>query len=156
MRSNAEPMENETRLERSARPRLRARAATPRGGATVIAAITTVATVGFGVLMTVIDHSNFTTVGQGLWWAVQTVTTVGYGDHVPTNVPGRLVAAVVMLVGLAFLAVITAAITGSFVARATDERVARLVGGAAPATKDDVRELKERLERIEAFVRERS
>ena len=61
-----------------------------------------------------------------------------------------------MLIGLAFLAVITAAITGSFVARATDERAARSSGGAAPATENDVRELKEQLQRIEALVRERS
>jgi len=104
---NAEPMENETRLERWLERAL-ARAETPRGGAAVIATITTIATVVFGLLMTVIDHKNFTTLGQGLWWSVQTVTTVGYGDHVPTNVAGRLVAALVMLLGLAFLVVITA------------------------------------------------
>ena len=148
-------MGNETRLERWL-DRALARASTPRGGAIVIASITTLATVGFGGLMTVVDHHNFTTVGQGLWWSVQTVTTVGYGDHVPTSVAGRLLAALVMLIGLAFLAVITAAITGSFVARATNERAARSVGGAAPATENDVRELKEQLERIEALLRERS
>lgn len=153
-RSNAELMEHETRLERWL-DRAIARAETPRGGATVIAAITTIATVGFGLLMTAIDHRNFTTVGQGLWWAVQTVTTVGYGDHVPTTSAGQLVAAVVMLVGLAFLAVITAAITSSFVARATEERTRRS-DGAAPATAQDVRETNERLDRIEALLRERS
>ena len=84
--------------------------------------------------MTAIDHKNFTTLGQGLWWSVQTVTTVGYGDLVPTNASGRLVAALVMLLGLAFLAVITAAITSSFVARATEERRGATGGGAAPAT----------------------
>src|SRR5690348_4568137 len=64
---NAEPMENETRLERWL-DRAIARAETPRGGATVIATITTIATVAFGLLMTAIDHKNFTTLGQGLWW----------------------------------------------------------------------------------------
>jgi len=148
-------MADETRLERWL-DRALARAVTPRGGAAVIAVVTTVATVGFGGLMTLVDHHNFPTVGQGLWWSVQTVTTVGYGDHVPTNTEGRLLAALVMLIGLAFLAVITAAITGSFVARATDERAARSSGGAAPATENDVRELKEQLGRIEAILRERS
>jgi voltage-gated potassium channel len=147
-------MENESRLERWL-DRALARAATPRGGATVIATITTVATVVFGLLMTAIDHSNFTTLGQGLWWSVQTVTTVGYGDHVPTNVAGRLVATLVMLLGLAFLAVITAAITSSFVARATEERTRR-AGAASPATGDDVREITVRLDRVEALLRERS
>jgi voltage-gated potassium channel len=144
-------MENETRFERWL-DRALARAETPRGGATVIAAITTIATVGFGLLMTTIDNKNFTTLGQGLWWAVQTVTTVGYGDHVPTTTAGQLVAAAVMLLGLSFLAVITAAITSSFVARATEERIRR-AGGAAPATAHDVREVNERLDRMEALLR---
>ena len=146
-------MENETRVERWL-DRALARAETPRGGATVIAFVTTIATVGSGLLMTAIDHRDFTTVGQGLWWAVQTVSTVGYGDHVPTDVAGRLVAALVMLLGLAFVAVITAAITSSFVARATEERMRRV--GVAPATEQHVREVKERLDRIEAVLRERS
>lgn len=151
---NADSMENETRLERWL-DRALARAETPRGGTEIIAGITTIATVAFGLLMTAIDHRNFTTVGQGLWWAIQTVTTVGYGDHVPTNTAGRLVAALVMLLGLAFLAVITAAITSSFVARATEERTRR-GGGAAPATAHDVRDINERLDRLEALLRERS
>ncbi len=148
-------MEDETPLERWL-DRALARAETPRGGAVVIATITTIATVVFGLLMTAIDHKNFTTVGQGLWWAVQTVTTVGYGDVVPTNASGRIVAALVMLLGLAFLAVITAAITSSFVARATEERARRTGGDAAPATADDVRNINERLDRMEALLRERS
>jgi len=65
------------------------------------------------------------------------------------------VAAAVMLLGLAFLAVITAAITSSFVARATEERMRR-AGGAAPATAHDVRDINERLDRIEVLMRERS
>ena len=68
------------------------------------------------------DHDNFPTIGAGLWWAVQTVTTVGYGDHVPTSVVGRLLAAVVMLLGIGFVTVITASITGAFVARSRREQ----------------------------------
>jgi voltage-gated potassium channel len=147
-------MEKETRFERWLERAL-ARAQTPRGGAEVIATITTIATVVCGLLMTTIDHKNFTTLGEGLWWSVQTVTTVGYGDQVPTNVTGRLVASLVMLLGLAFLSVITAAITSSFVARATEEQ-ARRAGGAAPATEHDVRGINERLDRLEALLRERS
>jgi voltage-gated potassium channel len=105
--------------------------------------------------MTTVDHKNFDTLGLGLWWSVQTVTTVGYGDHVPTNVAGQLVAAFVMLLGLAFLAVITAAITSTFVARAAEEQTRRS-HGAAPATAHDVRDINERLDRLEALLRERS
>ena len=79
---------------------------------------------------------------------------MGYGDVVPSNTAGRLVAAAVMLIGLAFLAVITGSITSSFVARATEEREKRL-GGAPPATVHDVREITERLDRMEALLRER-
>jgi voltage-gated potassium channel len=146
-------MDDETRVERWLDSAL-ARASTPRGGATVIAAVTTIATVTFGVLMRTIDPKNFSTLGQGLWWAVQTVTTVGYGDVVPTDTGGRLVAAAVMLLGLAFLAVITSAITSSFVARASEQRTRR-AGGAAPATAHDVRDINERLDRLEALLRER-
>ena len=69
-----------------------ARAATPRGAASVIAVATTLITVGAGLLMTVVDHENFPSLGCGLWWAAQTVTTVGYGDNVPTSFNGRLIA----------------------------------------------------------------
>ncbi len=146
-------MEDETRVERWLDSAL-GRAQTPRGGAAVIAIVTTLATVASGLLMRSIDHKDFTTLGQGLWWAVQTVTTVGYGDKVPTNTAGRLVASLVMLLGLAFLAVITAAITSTFVARATAQQTKRI--GVAPATEHDVREVQERLDRIEALLRERA
>jgi voltage-gated potassium channel len=84
-------MENDTRVERWL-DRAIDRAATPRGGTMVIATLTTTATIGCGLLMTLVDHKNFTTVGLGLWWAVQTVTTVGYGDHVPSTTAGMLLA----------------------------------------------------------------
>jgi voltage-gated potassium channel len=145
-------VEHETRLE-SYLGRAIGRATTPRGGAMVIATATTIATVGCGVLMTIIDK-DFTTVGEGLWWAVQTVTTVGYGDQVPSGAAGKLVAALVMLFGLAFLAVVTAAITSSFVGRATEEW-AKQGEGETPDTESSLREVHERLDRIEALLRQR-
>jgi voltage-gated potassium channel Kch len=54
-----------------------------------------------------------------MWWAVQTVTTVGYGDVTPKRITGRLVGGAVMLEGVAFIAILTAVITSTFVARAT-------------------------------------
>ena len=72
--------------------------------------------------MTVVDRDGFPTIGSGLWWAVQTVTTVGYGDHVPTNAAGQIMAALVMLLGIGFVTVITASITGAFVARSRREQ----------------------------------
>ena len=125
-----------------------ARATTPRGATIVIATASTVITVGAGLLMTLVNGENFPSIGAGLWWAVQTVTTVGYGDNVPTNLTGRL-AVLVMLLGIAFLTVITASITSTFVSRIRREGTPP---GAEPATAEQVRQLDSRLERIEAAL----
>ena len=113
--------------------------------------MTTVITVGAGLLMTVIDHDNFPSLGGGLWWAIQTVTTVGYGDAVPETTSGRLLAALVMLLGIGFLTVITAAITSTFVAQAGR----RLKAGSGDPSAEQLTRIDERLERIEAALRER-
>ena len=72
-------------------------------------------TVAGGILERVIDHGEFSTIGKGLWFALQTVTTVGYGDVTPRQADGRFIAAVMMLAGIGFLAVITASVTASLV-----------------------------------------
>jgi voltage-gated potassium channel len=141
-------MADATRLERRL-DRAVARATTPRGAAVVIATVSTGMTLGAGLLMTVLDRNNFPSIGSGLWWAAQTVTTVGYGDHVPTNVAGRLVAVLVMLLGIGFLTVITAAITSTFVSRS---RLERAPSDAEAAMAEQFRQLDGRLERIEAAV----
>jgi voltage-gated potassium channel len=97
--------------------------------------------------MTVVDQDNFPSLGSGLWWAVQTVTTVGYGDDVPTTVSGQLLAALVMLLGIGFLTVITAAITSTFVARSRQARS----NADLPAAKQ-LQQMNERLKRIEAAL----
>jgi voltage-gated potassium channel len=88
---------------------------TARRAARIIASFTVSATIIAGVLIHFTDEQNFPNIGDGLWWAVQTVTTVGYGDLVPTSTTGRLVAALVMIGGIGFLTVITAAITSTFI-----------------------------------------
>ena len=90
----------------------------------MIVTATTVVVVGAGALISVLDREEYPNVGIGMWWALQTVTTVGYGDVTPTHVAGRLVAAAVMLQGIAFIAIITAVITSTFVARATRQQEA--------------------------------
>ena len=151
MSANSTVMEDETRLEQRL-DRVVARAASPRGAAVVIATVSTSITVGAGRLMTVADHKSFPSIGSGLWWAVQTVTTVGYGDHVPTTVAGRLVAAVVMLVGIGFLTVITAAITSTFVSRSRREQT---LSGPSSPTEEQLKQIAGRLERIEAALTDR-
>jgi voltage-gated potassium channel len=142
-------MADATRLERRL-DRALARATTPRGAAIVIATVSTVMTVGAGAVMTVIDHENYPSVGSGLWWAAQTVTTVGYGDNVPMTFAGRLVAVLVMLFGIGFLTVITAAITSTFVSRSRPEQAPS--SDAETALAEQFRQLDSRLERIEAAL----
>ena len=93
-----------------------------RTAAGVIVSATTVVVIGGGVLIRLLDHGEYSDIWVGMWWALQTVTTVGYGDVTPKNPSGRIIAAFVMLQGIAFLAITTAAITSTFVARATKER----------------------------------
>jgi voltage-gated potassium channel len=126
---------------------------TPRGAVLVVVVAWTTITFVAGLTMSLVDHSNFRSLGMGLWWSVQTITTVGYGDHVPGTVPGRLLAAFVMLAGIGSLTVITAAITSSFVARSA---TAPTPEDAETATPEQLRRIDERLGRIESALSGRS
>ena len=68
-----------------------------------------------GAAEATVDHGDFKTSWDGIWWAVVTVTTVGYGDLYPHSVAGRLVAMLLMFVGIGFIAVLTASIASTFV-----------------------------------------
>ena len=138
---------SETRIERRLE-RWVARATTPRGAAIVIATVTATITLAAGLLMMVIDRDNYPTLGSGLWWAMQTTTTVGYGDNVPTTVGGRLLASLLMLFGIGFLTVITAAITSTFVARSRLE----LDSDDEALATEQLAQIDKRLERIEAAL----
>ena len=130
-----------------------------RTAAGVIVTATTVVVVAGGVLMRLLDHAEYSNVWVGMWWALQTVTTVGYGDVTPKNPSGRIIAAFVMLQGIAFLAVTTAAITSTFVARASKEREK-----ARAADEDDTEvriearllSIDQRLDRVEKMLASRS
>jgi voltage-gated potassium channel len=88
---------------------------TARRAAQVIAAATAILVVAAGVVMHFVEPSMFPNIWIGMWWAVQTVTSVGYGDVVPSTVAGRLLALVVMINGIAFLTVVIATISAAFV-----------------------------------------
>jgi hypothetical protein len=121
-----------------------------RLAANVIVTATVLVVVVGGVMMRVLDHKEYASVWLGMWWVLQTVTTVGYGDLTPESPIGKILTSVVMLWGVAFLAIITAAITSVFVARAQRERAADVEEAAAGArhTVDD------RLDHIDAQLRE--
>jgi voltage-gated potassium channel len=83
------------------------------------------------------------------------VTTVGYGDVTPKHTSGRIVAAFVMLEGIAFLTIIIAAITSTFVARATEEREeAEEAEGETAAQRIEARldDMTVRLDRLESLL----
>ena len=88
----------------------------------VIVSATAVVVLGSGALIWALDHSEYPNIWVGMWWALQTVTTVGYGDVSPTKPSGRIIATFVMLYGVAFVTIFVAAITSIFVARAAAER----------------------------------
>ena len=89
--------------------------------------------------------------------AVQTVTTVGYGDVTPKDTAGKIVGVIVMLEGIAFLAIVTAAITSAFVTRAQREQKS---GAPAEETSAEtpgdpqLKQIDARLERVESLLLE--
>jgi voltage-gated potassium channel len=92
-----------------------------------------------------IDTGDFKSFWDGVWRAAVTVTTVGYGDIYPTSVGGRIIAIVVMLVGVGFLAVLTATIASYFVKTDRGEEHATITAALA-RIEDDIAALKAQLE----------
>lgn len=130
-----------------------------RTAARVIVTVTAVVVVVGGVLMRVLDHDEYPNIWVGMWWALQTVTTVGYGDVTPRNPSGRIIAAFVMLEGIAFLTIVVAAITSTFVARAAKEReVAQAADEDAAEVRVEARldGIEQRLDRLEQMLRKRA
>ena len=78
------------------------------------------------------------TIEDGIWWALVTITTVGYGDITPLTTLGRLVAGTLMFVGLGLIATVTAIVSAKFIANYVDHH-----------TNDDVLE---KLEEVEAEI----
>ena len=113
-----------------------------RGSLVYVAGLTVLLTVAAGSLLTALEPD---TVDQslmgGIWWAVVTVTTVGYGDIAPATTGGRLVAVVLMLVGLGLLSTLAASISAYFVS--ADGEV-------------ETKQLNERLERIERLLEQQN
>jgi len=128
-----------------------------KSAASVIVVATVVVVAVGGILMRVLDHDEYSNVWVGMWWALQTVTTVGYGDVTPKNPSGRIVAVFVMLEGIAFLTIIIAAITSTFIARAQLERdVTQHADEDAGGQRIEARldRLEQRLAQLESLVRQ--
>jgi voltage-gated potassium channel len=105
---------------------------TPLRAARIIVVLTFVTTIAAGVLIWLVDHGEFPSLGTSLWWALQTVTTVGYGDVVPAQTGGRIIGSVVMLQGIGFITVVAASVTAVLIeqmrGRPQDEESAGTAG----------------------------
>jgi voltage-gated potassium channel len=96
-----------------------------------------------GAVQAEVDQKDFTTFWDGVWWAMVTVTTVGYGDLYPHTVAGRIVGIVLMLTGIGFLAVLTATIASYFVKADRQDESSEILN-ALHRLEADVAELKSR------------
>ncbi len=92
--------------------------------------------------------SNIHTLGESVWWAVTTVTTVGYGDFFPVTALGQTAAGFIMAIGILTLAVVTAQVSSSFVEQAARRRATTTSNTDQVALTD----LAQRLARIEALL----
>lgn len=101
-------------------------------------------------------ESSITTFGDALWWVLTTITTVGYGDRYPVTTEGRLVAAGLMLAGIAVLGTVTAGIASWFLEHIGAEAAAERSAPAAPGPSEwdavltELRHLRRRVDELES------
>jgi voltage-gated potassium channel len=99
---------------------------------------------------------NIRTYGDAVWWAMETITTVGYGDHHPTTVLGRWIAGGLMVIGVALVGVITATVVTWFFSELDVLRDVRKIEAEEERTEaslaqilDQLDLLNQRLDRLE-------
>ncbi len=93
----------------------RERSVTSEATFRLVALLTLIVVVVSGAVEALVESHEFPSTWDGIWGAVVTVTTVGYGDKVPRTVQGQTIAMVVMLFGIGFLSVLTATIAPRFI-----------------------------------------
>ena len=109
----------------------------------LIVATATVLAFTAAVIVRIVDPA-IGTFGDALWWAVATVTTVGYGDVVPESTTGRIVGAALMLTGIGLIPLITSVVVSILVTQRTRE--------AREAELDNLNKVLERLDELERSV----
>ena len=99
----------------------------------------------FAAVMRIVDSESFPTYGTAVWWAVSTVTTVGYGDVVPQQPFGRFVAGILMVFGFAFLSLVTGTIASALVSRYNADKTDDAVVDAIDRLERRIAELEKRI-----------
>jgi voltage-gated potassium channel len=107
----------------------------------LIVTVATALALSAAVLVRLFDPA-IGTFPDALWWAVSTVSTVGYGDVVPVSGAGRIIATALMLTGLALIPLITSVVVSILVSKRTRE-----------AREEELRDLHQILERLDAIDR---
>jgi voltage-gated potassium channel len=106
-----------------------------------------------GFIVTLVDRKDFPTFGIGVWWAIVTLGTVGYGDVVPHSAWGRVVGSIVIVFGVTFISFLTATVTSYFVSAEQEEAAAEEKeqhDAELAATMETLRRIEERLAAIES------
>jgi voltage-gated potassium channel Kch len=96
-----------------------------RAVATVVVVVIVLVAVA-GVVARLVEPETFTSLGLAYWWAVETVTTVGYGDVVPHTTAGRSVGTLLMLTGIALIPTLTSVIVSTLLGKRQDVEQGRL------------------------------
>jgi voltage-gated potassium channel len=141
------------RLARRSLDRFISKPSSIRNATLVLINVTVVIVLAGAVIVWLFDRDEFADFGAAVWYTLQTVTTVGYGDVTPTTVVGRSIGGVVMIVAVALLTIINALITSILIEASQRQRrdEQREHDEAAEALLlQQLQLLNDRLERIEA------
>ena len=94
---------------------------------------------------------------EGLWWAWVTITTVGYGDVVPVSTEGRIIGAILILLGVGLFAMLTASFSVLFISRSEvkmEENIEKQVSQKEAQAMAQLDRIERRLERLEELIEE--
>ena len=114
------------------------------------------------IAIRIVDQHDYPSLGSAVWWALQTLTTVGYGDVVPTTASGRVVGGIEMVLGVSFIAFLTAGVTSTVIQRGGTgaaeadrgqrERHHQTIVQGLTETRNAIAELDKRLGQIESRI----
>ena len=113
-----------------------------------LALVTGMIAVGAALTVRVLARDEFNSFGESVWWAAQTVTTVGYGDVIPETPFSKVVAVFVMFFGIATLSLTTALITSAVITE-TQRRMAEVNGDTELGALQRIEQRLDALDRIE-------